>query len=145
LRREEDPWYRWWRFSFGVSALHARLPGANQLGLGGDAQFQWAWFCATAELLWTHRGTTDRLGFVIEPGVFVWRDRLELVARGEFFNDDVGPRSPADIWGAALGVSVWSADRLARAELAYTLRGPLAGDGALTGIALLRLQLGFPE
>jgi len=142
---EEDPWDRWWRFSLGVSALHARLPGANQLGLGGDAQLQWAWFCATAELLWTHRGTMDRLGFVIEPGVLVWRDRLELVVRGEFFNDDVGPRSPADLWGAALGVTVWSATRLGRAELAYTLRGPLAGDGPLTGIALLRLQLAFPE
>jgi hypothetical protein len=141
----DDPWDRWWRFSLGISAFHARLPGANQLGLGGDAQFQWASVCATAELLWTHRGTMDRLGFVIEPGLFVWRDRLELVARGELFNDDVGPRSPADIWGAALGVTVWSATRLARAELAYTLRGPLAGDGPLSGIALLRLQLALPR
>jgi hypothetical protein len=140
-----DPWDRWWRFSLGVSAFHARLPGPNQVGVGGDAQLQWAWFCATGELLWTHRGTMDRLGFVIEPGVLVWRDRLELVARGEFFNDDVGPRSPADIWGAAVGVTAWSATRLTRAELTYTLRGPLAGDGPLTGIALVRLQLALPD
>lgn len=144
LRRSDDPWSGWWRFSLGVSAFHARLPGSNALGLGGDAQLQWARFCGTAELLWTHRGAMDRVGLVVEPGVFVWRDRLELVARGELFNDEIGPQSPADIWGAALGATWWSDRRVGRVQAAYLMQGPLTGDGSPTGLALVRLQLGFP-
>jgi hypothetical protein len=139
LRRSDDPWSDWWRFSVGLSLFHARLAGDNEVGVGGDAQFQWARLCVTAEGLWTHRGANDRLGFVVEPGVFVWRDRLEVVARGEWFNDDVGPRSPVDAWGASLGMTLFTADRLARLQAAYTLRASPSFPTEPVGWAVIRL------
>ena len=135
LRRSGDPWYGWWRFSAGVSGFYGALPGSNELGLGGDAQFQWARVCATGELLWSRRDGADRLGFTVEPGVFVIRDRLELVARAEWFDDQLGAPSPspADGWGAALGATFFSASAHARLQAAATWRrGSADGDRAAT-------------
>jgi len=135
LRRSGDPWYGWWRVSAGVSGFYGALPGSNEFGLGGDAQFQWARVCATGELLWSRRDGADRLGFTIEPGVFVIRDRLELVARAEWFDDQLGaqPTSPADGWGAALGATFFSAGARARLQAAATWRrGSVDGDRAST-------------
>jgi hypothetical protein len=143
LRRSDDPWSAWWRFSVGLSLFHARLVGDNEVGMGADAQFQWARLCVTAEGLWTHRGANDRLGLVIEPGVFVWRDRLELVARGEWFNDDVGPRSPEDAWGGSLGVTLFTRDRMARLQAAYTLRRSPSPPSETVGWAVIRLTFSF--
>lgn len=140
LRRTTDPWYRWWRFSVGLSAFHATLPGANEMGLGGDGQFQWARFLFTGEVLWTHSTAVDRVGFTLEPGVFLVADRLELVARAEWMNDDVGPTTPADAWGAGLGATFYSASRRARLQAAYTLRQAATdpGAGRTAGWAVLR-------
>jgi hypothetical protein len=138
-RSHDDPWFGWWRFSVGLSALYAQLSGADELGLGGDGQFQWRGWCVAGELLWTRRSTADRVGFAIEPGVFLLPERLELVARAEWLNDEVGPRSPADAWGAAIGATFFSATRHARLQAAYSLRLPAAGgDTRMTGWALLR-------
>jgi len=139
LRRSDDPWYGWWRFSVGLSLFHARLPGTNEFGAGLDGQFQRGRFLTTGEMLWSHRGTHDRVGLVVEPGVFVWRDRVELVARAEWFNDDVGPQSPLDIWGTGLGATLYSAGRAARIQGAYFLRAPLSGDTRPSGWATVRL------
>lgn len=122
LRRRDDPWYGWWRVSAGVSGFYAALPGANELGAGGDGQFQWARFCMTGELLWSRRDGADRLGFTLEPGLFVIPDRLEIVARAEWFDDQLGAQSPADGWGAALGATFFSAGARARLQAAATLR-----------------------
>jgi hypothetical protein len=138
LRRSDDPWYGWWRFAAGLTALHAALPGANELGLGGDGAFQWARLLVTGEVLWTHRAGADRIGFSVEPGVFVWRDRLELVARAEWLNEEVGPTSPGDAWGLALGATFLGAAPHARLQAAYTLRRPLAGGDPPSGWAVLR-------
>ncbi|MES1172669.1 MAG: hypothetical protein ABUL77_05490 [Bacteroidota bacterium] len=138
LRRHDDPWYSWWRFSVGVSTFFAQLPGHNEWGLGGDGQFQWARLCVTGEVLWTRRAPLDRVGFTVEPGVFVVPDLLEVVARLEWFNDDVGPRSPLDAWGGSLGATVWSATRHARLQAAYTLRRAAAGGDPISGWAVLR-------
>ena len=140
LRRTTDPWYRWWRFSVGLSAFYASLPGANESGVGGDGQFQWARFLFTGEVLWSHSTAIDRVGFTLEPGVFVVPDRLELVARAEWMNDDVGPTTPADAWGAALGTTFYSASRRVRIQAAYTLRRAALdpGAGRTAGWAVLR-------
>jgi len=135
LRRSGDPWYGWWRVSAGVTGFYGALPGSNELGVGGDAQFQWARVCATGELLWSRRDGADRLGFTLEPGVFVIRDRLELVARAEWFDDQLGAPSPspADGWGAALGATFFSAGARARLQAAATWRrGSADGDRAAT-------------
>jgi hypothetical protein len=128
LRRRDDPWYRWWRFSAGLSAFYAALPGADELGVGGDGQFQWARLLVTGELLWTRRASADRVGFTVEPGLFVVPERLELVARLEWLNDEVGPVSPVDGWGGALGATFYSASRHARLQAACTLRRAAAGE-----------------
>jgi len=141
LRRSTDPWYRWWRFSVGLSVFHATLPGPNETGLGGDGQFQWARFLFTGELLWTHTTSVDRIGFTLEPGVFVVADRLELVARAEWMNDTIGPVTPADAWGTALGATFYSASHRMRLQAAYTLRHAATGNpgtGDTAGWAVLR-------
>jgi hypothetical protein len=135
LRRTDDPWYGWWRFSVGLSAFHAALPGANEFGLGGDGQFQWRRFRFAGELLWTRRSEADRVGFTLEPGVFVLPERIELVARAEWLNDEVGPRSAADGWGAALGATLYTAGRRARVQAAYTVR---RSDATTSSWALVR-------
>ena len=137
LRRRDDPWFAWWRFGVGLSVFYAALPGANQFGIGGDGRFQWKRLCVTGEALWTRRNSDDRAGFTIEPGVFVWSDRLELVARGEWFNDRTGPRSATDAWGVALGATLFTWSRLTRIQAAYTLRSsPL--DDRMLGWAVVR-------
>ena len=145
LRRHDDPWYRWWRFSAGLSAFYATLPGANEFGLGGDGQFQWARLLVTGEILWTRQAGADRVGFTVEPGVFVVRDRLELVARAEWLNDEVGPTSPVDAWGGALGATFYAPSRHVRLQAAYTLRRAAVGSasdptggGRTAGWAVLR-------
>lgn len=138
LRRRADPWHGWWRFAVGVSGFFASLPGANEFGLGGDGQFQWRRFRFAGELLWTRRADTDRVGFTLEPGVFVCPDRVELVARAEWLNDQVGPRSAADGWGAALGATLYSAGRRARLQVAYTLRKAAVGPDATSSWAVVR-------
>ena len=122
LRRSDDPWYGWWRVSAGLSGLYAALPGSNEWGAGGDAQFQRGRFCASGELLWSRRDGADRLGFTVEPGLFVIRDRLELVARAEWFDDQLGAQSPADGWGGTLGATFFSATGRARLQAAATVR-----------------------
>ena len=141
LRRSSDTWYRWWRFSVGLSAFYASIPGANETGLGGDGQFQWSRLLFTGEVLWTHSTPVDRVGFTLEPGVFVVADRLELVARAEWMNDDVGPTTPADAWGGALGATFYSASHHFRVQAAYTLRHAAVSDtgtGTTAGWAVVR-------
>lgn len=135
LRRRDDPWYGWWRFSLGVSTFYATLPGANEAGLGGDGQLQWARLCVTGELLWTRRDSADRLGFTIEPGVFLVPERLEVVGRFESFHDQLGTDSAADDWGVTVGLTAFATSaRHARLQAAYTLRGaPLGADRTASG------------
>jgi hypothetical protein len=138
LRRRDDPWYGWWRFAVGVSAFYAALPGANEFGLGGDGQFQWRRFRFAGEMLWTRRTDADRIGFTLEPGLFVLPDRVEVVARAEWLNDQVGPRSAVDGWGAALGATLYTASRRARLQAAYTMRRGELGPDAWSSWAVVR-------
>jgi len=138
LRRSNDPWYGWWRFAVGVSAFYARLPGVGEWGLGGDGQFQWRRFRCAGEALWTRLADADRFGFTVEPGVFVLPDRVELIARIEWLNDQVGPRSAVDGWGAALGATLYSYGRHARIQAAYTVRRAGADAQAASSWAVVR-------
>jgi hypothetical protein len=78
---ERDPWYAWWRFSAGASVLYGTLLGPRTLGAGGDAQLQWRRFTATSEYVFVHAPSGNRQGGSFEPGLFVVRDRLEVVGR----------------------------------------------------------------
>jgi hypothetical protein len=93
-------------------------------------------------VLWTRRDGHDRLGFYVEPGVFVWRDRIELVARAEWLNEDIGPRAPGDGWGASLGATFYPRARAVRLQAAYTVRAPLDGGDA-AGWAVARAVFTF--
>ena len=73
----------------------------------------------------------------------MWRDRLELVARVEWLNEAIGPVSPADAWGGAVGATFYTRARTVRLQAAYTLRRALSasgdgGDPAAVGWAVLR-------
>ena len=138
LRRRDDPWYGWWRFSAGVSGFYATLPGANEFGVGGDGQLQWARVCVTGELMWTRLAGADRLGFTLEPGVFVIPERLELVARAEWFDDRLGLQSDTDGWGATLGATFFGATPRARVQAAYTIRRAPVGADRTSSWAVIR-------
>jgi hypothetical protein len=88
-RRSDDPWYDWWRFSAGVSLVYGTLLGPRTLAVGGDAQLQWRRVTVTGEYVGEHAfvgsGSWPRQGAVVEPGVFLWRERLELVLRGAWY------------------------------------------------------------
>jgi hypothetical protein len=96
-RPTDDPWYGWWRFSAGASVLYGTLLAPHTLGLGGDAQLQWRRFTVTgeyvAEYLTTGAGGWPHMGAVVEPGFYLWKERLELAARGSWYRR---PYDPAD-------------------------------------------------
>lgn len=138
LRRRDDPWYGWWRISGGASGFYATLPGSNEFGVGGDGQFQRGRFCVTGELLWSRRASADRLGFTLEPGVFIIADRLEVVARAEWLDDQLGAPSVADGWGASLGATFFSPTARARLQAAGTIRRASVDSDRASAWALIR-------
>jgi hypothetical protein len=79
---QDDPWYAWWRFSAGASVLYGTLLEPRTLAAGGDAQLQWRRFTVTGEYVFTHAPAGNRQGTSLEPGFFLVRNRLEVVARG---------------------------------------------------------------
>ena len=134
LRRASDPWYAWWRFSAGVSVLYGTLLAPRTLGLGGDAQLQWRRVTITGEYLAQHLPeSTSALpaqGAVLEPGVFLISERLELVLRGAWYRQLASAPPGA---GLPAPASVGSLDTL-------------AGGGALTFFTReghLRFQAGL--
>jgi hypothetical protein len=80
-----------------VSLLYGTLLAPNTLGVGGDAQLQWRRFTVTGEYVGEHlttgAGGWPRMGAVVEPGIYLWKERLELVARGSWYRR---PYDPAD-------------------------------------------------
>jgi hypothetical protein len=129
-RGADDPWAGWWRFSAGVSVLYGTLLAPRTLAFGGDLQLQWRRVTVSGEYLAHHLATgpgpLPSQGAVLEPGVFIIRDRLELVLRGAWVHQPLAPTADAP------GVASGAADTL-------------AGGGALTFFlrdARLRLQAG---
>jgi hypothetical protein len=132
----DDPWYGWWRFSGGLSVLYGTLLAPRTLGLGGDAQLQWRRFTLTGEYIGeylTSGGGWPHQGAVLEPGLFVWRQRLELVARGAWYRrpSAVDPDERTDTFAAGGGLTVFALDARVRLQAAFEARrtrGALLAD-----------------
>jgi hypothetical protein len=134
--RLDDPWYGWWRFSGGMSVLYGTLLAPRTLGLGADAQLQWLRFTLTGEYVgeyltsgggWAHQGA------VLEPGLFVWSQRLELVARGSWYRrpSTVDPDDRTDTFAAGGGLTFFALDARVRLQAAFEARrtrGALLAD-----------------
>jgi hypothetical protein len=152
-RRANDPWYGWWRFSAGVSLLYGTLLGPRNLGAGADGQFQWRRFTATGEVLFLRGGAGHdrRTGAVVEPGVFVWPERIELVLRAAWYRRAPGPTpapggAPAaeasDTFAAGAGLTFISRDGKARLQAALERRhAPDAPALRDTNWAIIRATL----
>jgi hypothetical protein len=131
-RRVDDPWYGWWRFSAGVSVIYGTLLAPKTLALGGDAQLQVRRFTMTGEYLGEHasdaaaRGAWPRQGAVVEPGIVVLRERLEIVLRGAWLREPYGltanPTDTTDTLAGGAGVTVLAHDARVRLQAAFELR-----------------------
>jgi hypothetical protein len=125
-----DPWYRWWRFSAGVSALYGTLLVPDTLALGGDAQLQWLRFTMTAEYvaehLFTQGGSWPRMGAVVEPGAFVFGQYLQLVLRAAWYRRPLDltadPDDRTDTLATGAGLTVLLHSAQVRLQAAYETR-----------------------
>jgi hypothetical protein len=144
-----DPWYAWWRFSAGVSVLYGTLLAPRTLGLGADAQLQWRRLTVTGEYvgeyLTSGAGGWPHQGAVVEPGVFLWRERLELVARGAWYRRplDVSadPDDRTDTFGAGGGLTLFAYDALVRFQAAFEARRTRGALLADSNWAIFRITL----
>jgi hypothetical protein len=131
-RSTSDPWYGWWRFSAGASVLYGTLLAPRTLGLGGDAQLQWRRFTVTGEYVAEHLfsgGGWPHMGAVVEPGIYLWSERLELVARGSWYRRPYAPpMGPAehpdhsDTFAAGGGLTLYAHDAQIRLQAAFETR-----------------------
>jgi hypothetical protein len=131
-RPSADPWYAWWRFSVGVSLLYGTLAEPRTLGVGGDAQLQWRRFTVAGEYLLLD-AADRRQGAVIEPGLFLVPERLELAARGAWSRQAASADTLST--GGALTLYTWGGHIRWQAGLERTWREGASGS---SGWALLR-------
>lgn len=141
LRRSSDPWWPWWRFAVGGSFFYDWRGGPDNVGIEGDAQIQRGRFAVTGEILWARR-FPQRLGVVVEPGFFIWRDRFEVVARGEWFDGRYGLSDVGDAWVAAGGLAYHARSGGVLVQAMFHHRQDVHGD-VPNDWALLRLSLGL--
>jgi hypothetical protein len=152
-RPATDPWYGWWRFSAGVSALYGTLLAPRTLALGGDAQFQWRRVTVTGEYLgqhlpqgagWAYQGAD------VEPGVFLIEERLELVARGSWYRRPAPPTPLAmpaqtDTLAAGGALTFFAREGHVRVqagfEVRHTLDDRLPHLSSNAGWGIIRLSL----
>lgn len=150
-RSPADPWYGWCRFSTGVSVLYGTLLGPRALVLGVDGQLQWRRLTITGEYLaerdetGAHAAQWPRQGAVVEPGVFVVRERVELVLRAAWYRspDDftaaVGDRT--DTFAAGGGLTLYTYAAHLRFQAAFELRRTPDAHLADSSWAILRATL----
>lgn len=132
-RPPTDPWYGWWRFSAGISVLYGTLLAPRTLALGGDAQFQWRRLTVTGEYLGQH--LPDGAGWayqgaVLEPGVYLIEERLELVARGSWYRQPAPPTplsmpSDADTLAAGGALTFFAREGHVRVQAGFEVRHTL--------------------
>jgi hypothetical protein len=142
-RRVDDPWYDWARFSAGLSIAYGTLLEAKTLALEGDAQFQWRRFTATAEYVGEHAalpllpGQTSTLrwphqGLVVEPGVFLIPEHLELVLRGAWYRRPLditaSPDDTTDTLAGGGGLTLFAHAAHVRLQAAFELRRTLRAE-----------------
>jgi hypothetical protein len=130
-RPAADPWYAWWRFSVGVSVLYGTLAEPRTLGVGGDAQLQWRRLTVAGEYLLLD-AADRRQGAVVEPGVFLVPERLQLAARAAWSRQAAADTLSA---GGALTLYTWGGHIRWQAGIERAWREGAAGS---VGWALLR-------
>ena len=146
-RRSDDPWYGWWRFSAGVSVLYGTLLEPRTLGLGGDAQLQWRRLTVTGEYLGQHvsglAASWPWQGAVVEPGVFIIKERLELVLRGAWYHQPattpLAP-SPTNTLASGGALTFFMRDGHLRLQAGLELRHTLDDRLPDSGWAIIRLS-----
>jgi len=122
-RTRADPWFGWFRFAAGLSAVYGTLAAPGTLALDPEFTAQWRRWVISAEYLLSMRlasGTSFRdtglQGAVVEPGVSLARGRQYLIARAEW-QQTAGTTT----WGAGIGVTM-RISRSWRYSLAYERR-----------------------
>jgi hypothetical protein len=146
-RSTDDPWYEWWRFSLGVSALYGTLLAPRTLGLGGDAQLQVRRFTMTGEYLAQRLdagGGSWPQGAVLEPGVLLVDRRLELVLRGSWTRAPTATATftgTADTLAAGGALTFFARDAHLRVQAGLELRHTLDDRLPESGWAIIRASL----
>jgi hypothetical protein len=147
-RRTDDPWYDWWRFSAGVSVLYGTLVEPRTLALGADAQLQWRRVTVTGEYVGQHLGAGKAVwpsqGAVVEPGIFIARERLELVLRGAWYQQPLATASAAssaDTFASGAGLTFFALDAHIRLQAGLELRRTLDARLPDSGWAIMRATL----
>jgi hypothetical protein len=129
-RRADDPWTDWARFSAGLSLLYGTLLEGRTLALEGDAQFQWRRFTATAEYVGEHTRGWPHQGVVVEPGLFLLPERLELVLRGAWyrrpFDVTASVDDTTDTLASGAGLTLFTHAAHVRLQAAFELRRTLS-------------------
>jgi hypothetical protein len=148
-RSPADPWYCWPRFSAGVSILYGTLLAPRTLGFGADGQLQARRVTVTGEYLAQHLGggtaALPMQGADLEPGVYIIKERLELVLRGAWYRQPAPlPTSGSTDTLAAGGALTFFARQghlrvQGGLELRHTLEDRLPNSG--WGIVRLSLAL----
>jgi hypothetical protein len=147
-RRTDDPWYGWRRFSAGVSVLYGTLFAPRTLALGADAQLQWRRVTVTGEYVGQHvaaaRSVWPSQGAVVEPGIFIARERLELVLRGAWYEQPLTAltgATSADTLAAGAGLTFFALDAHVRLQAGLELRRTLDARLPDSGWAIMRATL----
>jgi hypothetical protein len=141
-RRADDPWTDWARFSAGLSILYGTLLEARTLALEGDAQVQWRRFTATAEYVAEHTRGWPHQGAVVEPGLFLVAERLELVLRGAWyrrpFELTAAPDDTTDTLAGGAGLTLFAHAAHVRLQAAFELRRTLRAELSDSSWAIFR-------
>jgi hypothetical protein len=154
-RRADDPWSDWGRFSVGVSVLYGTLLESRTLAVEADAQVQWRRLTVTAEYLGEHidtfkssprdAHTWPHQGAVVEPGVFLWPERLELALRGAWYRRPLdvtaSPTDTTDTLAGGAGLTLLTHAARVRLQAAYELRRTLRADLPDSSWAIFRATL----
>ena len=139
LRPASDDWWSWWRFAVGASGFYTSVAGAdgNRWGAEGDLQLQWKRLALAAEGLWVGPETQRRGGYV-EPGVYLWLDRLEVTGRFEIYDEKPAATPASQTWATTLGATFLSVDRRVRLQAAYAHRHERSGPQIANDWVVLR-------
>jgi len=147
-RRTDDPWYGWWRFSAGISILYGTLLAPRTLAFGGDAQLQWRRVTVTGEYVGQQLAASDAplpsQGAVLEPGVTLVKERLELVLRGAWFHQPApapAVSSSADTLATGGALTFFTRDAHLRIQAGIELRHTLDARLRDSGWAIIRATL----
>lgn len=123
-RTEADPWFGWFRFAAGVSALYGTLAAPHTLALAPEFTAQWRRFFVSTEYFVSMRlasGTTFQesgvQGAVLEPGLAFRQGQDRLVARAEWQQ-----AGGATTWGAGGAWTAYAPDPRWRLTIGFERR-----------------------